>query len=49
MEQKSNRGINSRIAWAHKDRESALVQVVDTTYSDGIVEYHLGTVLELIK
>jgi len=31
----------------HKDRESALVQVVDTTYSDGIVEYHLGAVLEL--
>ena len=32
----------------HKDRESALVQVVDTTYSDGIVEYHLGAILELI-
>lgn len=31
----------------HKDRESALVQVVDTTYAGGIVEYHLGAVLEL--
>ncbi len=30
----------------HQDRESALVQIVDTTYSDGIVEYHLGIVLE---
>ncbi len=32
----------------HKDRESALVQVLDTTYSDGIVEYHLGAVLEVL-
>ena len=32
----------------HKDRESALVQVTDTTYSDGIVEYHLGLILERI-
>lgn len=30
----------------HKDRESALVQVVDTKYADGIVEYYLGTILE---
>lgn len=28
-----------------KDRESALVQVLDTTYNDGIVEYHLGKIL----
>ena len=32
----------------HKDRESALVQVTDTTYNDGIVEYHLGLILERI-
>lgn len=31
----------------HKDRESALVQVVDTTFTNGIVEYHLGEVLEI--
>lgn len=30
----------------HKDCESALVQVVDTKYADGIVEYYLGTILE---
>ena len=30
----------------NKDRESALVQVTDTTYNDGIVEYHLGLILE---
>ena len=30
----------------HKDRESALIQVVDTTYSNGVVEYHLGVILE---
>ena len=30
----------------HKDRESALVQVVDTKYANGIVEYYLGTILE---
>ena len=29
----------------HKDRESALVQVKDITYNEGIVEYHLGLVL----
>lgn len=32
----------------HKDRESALVQVTDTTYNNGIVEYHLGLILERI-
>ena len=32
----------------HKDRESALVQVTDTTYDNGIVEYHLGLILERI-
>ena len=32
----------------HKDRESALVQVTDTTYQEGIVEYHLGLILEVI-
>ena len=30
----------------HKDRESALVQVTDITYSKGVVEYHLGMILE---
>ena len=33
----------------HKDRESALVQVVDTSYSNGVVEYHLGMILEHLK
>lgn len=33
----------------HKDRESALVQVTDTTYNEGIVEYHLGLILEVIN
>lgn len=33
----------------HKDRESALVQVTDTTYNEGIVEYHLGLVLEKVE
>lgn len=33
----------------HKDLESALVQVTDTTYNEGIVEYHLGMVLEHIS
>ena len=32
----------------HKDRESALVQVTDITYNDGVVEYHLGLILEKI-
>ena len=30
----------------HKDRESALVQVVDTKYANGIVGYYLGPILE---
>ena len=30
----------------HRNRDSALVQVVDTTYKNGIVVYHLGQVLE---
>lgn len=33
----------------NKDRESALVQVTDITYNEGIVEYHLGMVLEVIN
>lgn len=33
----------------HKDRDSALVEIKDTTYSNGIVEYHLGRILEHIK
>jgi hypothetical protein len=33
----------------HKDRESALVQVTDITYNEGIVEYHLGMVLEVVR
>ena len=33
----------------HKDRENALVQVKDTTYNNGIVEYHLGLILEIIE
>lgn len=32
----------------NKDRESALVQVKDITYNEGIVEYHLGMVLEKV-
>ena len=32
----------------NKDRESALVQVKDITYNDGVVEYHLGMILEKI-
>ena len=30
-----------------QDRDSALVQVTDTTYNHGIVEYHLGLILEV--
>lgn len=33
----------------NKDRESALVQVTDITYNEGIVEYHLGLILEKIN
>jgi T5orf172 domain. len=32
-----------------KNRESAIVEVVDTTYNEGVVEYHLGHILEHIK
>ena len=32
----------------NKDRESALVQVKDITYNEGVVEYHLGMILEKI-
>lgn len=30
----------------NKDRESALVQVTDITYNEGLVEFHLGMILE---
>lgn len=30
----------------NKDGESALVQVTDITYNEGVVEYHLGLILE---
>jgi hypothetical protein len=33
----------------HKDRENALVQVKDIAYHQGIVEYHLGLILEVIN
>ncbi len=33
----------------HKDRESALVQVKDIICNEGIVEYHLGLILEKIN
>lgn len=33
----------------HSDRDSAVVQVLDTTYDDGIITYHLGKVLEVIR
>ena len=33
----------------NKNRESAIVEVVDTTYNEGVVEYHLGRVLECIE
>lgn len=32
----------------HKDRESALVQVMDITYNERVVEYHLGSVIHFI-
>jgi len=31
-----------------KDRDSAIVEVTDTTFNEGIVEYHLGRILEHI-
>jgi len=33
----------------NKNRESAIVEVLDTTYNEGVVEYHLGRILEHIK
>lgn len=33
----------------NKDRDSALVEVKDITYKDGLIEYHLGRILEHIK
>lgn len=33
----------------HKDQDSALVEVKDTTFNNGLVEYHLGRILENIK
>lgn len=33
----------------NKNRESAIVEVLDTTFNEGIVEYHLGHILEHIK
>ena len=33
----------------HSDRDSAVVQVLDTTFDDGIITYHLGKVLEVIR
>ena len=33
----------------HSDRDSAVVQVLDTTYEDGLVTYRLGKVLEVIR
>jgi len=33
----------------HSDRDSAVVQVLDTSYDGGIVIYHLGKVLEVIR
>ncbi len=32
----------------NQDKESALVQVTDITYNEGVVEYHLGLILEKI-
>lgn len=32
-----------------KNRESAIVEVIDTTYNKGVVEYHLGQILEHIE
>lgn len=33
----------------NKDRESALVEVKDTKYEDGVIQYHLGRILEHVK
>ena len=31
-----------------KDRDSALMQVLNTTYENGVVQFHLGTILEAL-
>lgn len=33
----------------HEDRDSALVEVKNTTYNDGFVKYHLGRIQEHVK
>ncbi len=33
----------------HRDRESALIEVKDIIYNEGLVEYHLGQILERIE
>jgi len=33
----------------HKDRDSALVEITGITYDEGIVEYHLGRILEHVS
>ena len=33
----------------HANRDSAVVQVLDTTYSSGIVTFHIGKVLEVMR
>ena len=33
----------------HSDRDSAIVQVLNATYSSGIVTFHLGKVLEVVR
>ena len=33
----------------HSDRDNAVVQVLDTTYENSLVTYHLGKVLEVIR
>ena len=33
----------------HSDRDSVVVQVLDTTYHDGLITFHLGKVLEVTR
>lgn len=33
----------------HANRDSAVVQVLDTTYSGGVVTFHIGKVLEVVR
>lgn len=33
----------------HKNRDSALVEIKDTKYAEGVVEYYLGRILEHVK